>query len=77
MERVVKFDWIFITSDRQEATFEWMKKNIVYFPSHIASLSRFCCKYCESIVDFIAMHAMMLAGNSSMVECRPTGISFI
>ena len=28
-ERVVNFDWIFITSDRQDATFEWMKKNIV------------------------------------------------
>lgn len=71
MERVVKFDWICINSDRQDATFEWMKKNMIYFPSNIASLSRFCSKYCESIMD------LMLAGNSSMVECRPTRISFI
>ena len=49
MEDVVKFDPVLISSDRQYFTFVCMKA-IFYFPSHVASLSKSCCKSCTSMV---------------------------
>jgi len=74
MDGVIEFNQIFISSDKQDVAFVWMKS---YFPSHIESLSRSCCRCCASIVDFIVMYAMVSSANSRMVELRPTRILFI
>ena len=52
-------------------------KAFSHFPSHIASLSKSCGKYCVYLVDFIGMYAMVSSASSRIVGFKPTGISFI
>ena len=69
-----KFDLIFTSSDRQDVSFVWRKS---HFTCHIVSLSRSCYKCFDSIVDFIAMCALVLSIISCMMEHRPTGLKSI
>jgi len=57
MDGVIEFNQIFISSDKHDVAFVWMKS---YFPSCIENLSRSC----ASIVDFIVMYAMVSSGGA-------------
>lgn len=61
MDGVIEFNQIFISSDKHDVAFVWMKS---YFPSRIESLLRSCCRCCASIVYFIVMYAMVSSGGA-------------